>query len=485
MALEEKHVLLHKSFCRQSKRLELSSREESTFDTPTSGNSPPYNHTFDVRADASTNAKQSPSHAANINIMVGPRGMGAGTPKPKPVPNASAHNNSNDSTPCRPHHHDTPHQRGNSVALTPAQKLIERYERMSTPPPQSPQYQQTPPALKSNYRTQYVYDYTKSEQHNYAAANANMHPNFLATPDDTNGNWSRKHGSSGGGHAAAPGGGKKDLSKDKDKSPIRQSLKNLFSVLKKGAGGLAKRRPTDELQGYLHQAQLRQDKNDLGQHSSSTVRGNVAVTTGPPSSNNVIEQSKTTATSINANQKKKMSGSLLYLTRGSQITNPETPCPLTWATCSVTLDANKLVVSSFMGELELYVHEIALAKCSDIHSLSLSQLNEEERRLLEEVTQEGDNMKVFEVIFDGAVKRKTEKFAAKSVKERAGWISAIWCVCFSLSLRHFVLVGYSDCMRLSIGTQYSRISILIRVQDCPQNMSKMLLLQALTHSKYS
>lgn len=186
---------------------------------------------------------------------------------------------------------------------TPAQRLIAQYERLSTPPPPD----------KSTYHRQYC----RAEK------------------------------------KAAPG----IASSAKDRSPIRQSLRNLLSVFKKA-------RKTDAPSSSGHSPEA------------------------------VISQ---------------QTGSLLYLSSPG------------WTNCSVTLDARKLILSF----TDLSVHEIALSDCTDIRSLSSSQLDH---------IPHGDNVKVFEVLFLGKTR---ERFAARSVRERAGWISAIWFVChysFLLSL---------------------------------------------------
>ncbi|KAF4620742.1 hypothetical protein D9613_000491 [Agrocybe pediades] len=385
--------------------------------------------------------------------MVGPRSMGAGTPKPAPgaipgttgsqstsAPNKSTRYNFNHETKSTTNGHGALHQHG-SIILTPAQQLIERYERMNTPPQPPPRHHPRPrqthnqnhqtreryasPPLKSTYRTQYVYDFTKPEQENYTAANAIANFNAGLKPQS--------------GALATPERHKDGIIRGKkDKSPIRQSLKNLFSVLRKGAsGGLAAaKRRADEAQGYtntsLGAAAARHRSSSYLKDTSADVTLAAATTKKEVDQPNVLTSSLHTDVQP---PKKKMSGSLLYLTRGTQALSSETPGPLTWATCSVTLDSekHKLIVTSFMGELELYVHEIPLAKCSDIHSLSTSQLTEEESNLLTEAVAAGGSrvdslsLKVFEILFDdGNTLPRKEKFAARSVKERAGWISAIW-----------------------------------------------------------
>jgi hypothetical protein len=230
--------------------------------------------------------------------------------------------------------------------------LINRFEILGTPP-----LPVTPPLAraKSTRKQQYVYDYTQTAD-------------SLRTPD---GLKPRK----------------------REKSPIRQSIKNLLSVLKKGTIGLSKR-SDDKLDvpyvGF-------QSKEEECKSSSSEWSTN---------------HSKDTTKSRPS--RKKQTGSLLYLA-GEQGS-------LAWTTCNVTLEVNKIVLASFTPNMDLYVHDIALSHCVDIHSLSHAQLDADEAVLLDAVA-DGGKMKVFEILFKG---RSREKFAAKTVRERAGWISAIW-----------------------------------------------------------
>ncbi|KAF8973054.1 hypothetical protein BDZ97DRAFT_648730 [Flammula alnicola] len=310
--------------------------------------------------------------------MLGPRSMDAGTPASGPRSSQPAQSQ------YPGHDHDRNDSAYGGVARTPAQRLIDRYERLSTPP-LSPQ---TPPALmrnKSTYRRQYVYDY------NVAASTLAMH-------DSDRDKEKKKHTLGGG-------------LKKEGKSPIRQSLRNLLSVIKKGAGGLTKRNLSEDRLGVPGVPGGRSSGEDVGIGSSANGAGQ-----------KLNSQGGASGAANPSRPRKKMTGPLLYLTRGAQLLSPDVPGPLMWTTCSVTLDENKLIVSSFTGDMELAIHEIVLSRCSDIRSLSASQLSAEEATLLDGAP-EGDKMKVFEVLFEG---REREKFAAKSVRERAGWISAIW-----------------------------------------------------------
>ena len=266
--------------------------------------------------------------------MLGPRSMGD-TPSVGARPPSDHH----DRYSSQFHHR-------NSTKL-----LINRFEMLGTPPPS-----ETPPLTreKSTRKQQYVYDY-------------NQTPNSLRTPDH-----------------------KLKLHK-KEKSPIRQSIKNLLSVLKKGTIGLSKKSEDKLDVPYLGP----QSKEEETKGSS-------------------LERPTNHDTSRSRPSRKKHTGSLLYLAGE--------PGSLAWTSCNVTLEENKIVLASFTPNMDLYVHEITLSHCMDIHSLSHVQLDADEAALLDAVA-DGGKMKVFEILFKG---RSREKFATNTVRERAGWISAIW-----------------------------------------------------------
>lgn len=234
--------------------------------------------------------------------------------------------------------------------------LINRFEILGTPP-----LSDTPPLAraKSTRKQQYVYDHNRAE-------------NSLDTPN----NHLESH--------------------KKEKSPIRQSIRNFLSVLKKSANGLSKK-----------------SDSKLGHHSNG--EGFKDSTKSSPTDQ--IQQ-----TFKPQLPRKKQIGSLLYLTHEQD--------SLAWTTCNVTLEENKIVLSSFTPNMDLYIHEIVLSHCTDIRSLSYVQLDADEAALLDAVP-DSSKMKVFEILFQG---RSREKFAAKTVRERAGWISAIWYLYLSICI---------------------------------------------------
>lgn len=252
--------------------------------------------------------------------------------------------------PPSPGYHHDPSQlyHQNSTKL-----LINRFEMLGTPP-----LSETPPLArgKSTRKQQYVYDYNQTTL-------------SLHTPDD------------------------KLKPRKREKSPIRQSIKNLLSALKKGTIRLSKKSDDKLVVPYVGP----QSKEEESKGSSSEWL-----------TNQVKETSKSRPSG------KKQTGSLLYLA-GEQGS-------LAWTTCNVTLEGNKIVLASFTSDMDLYVREIILSHCTDVYSLSHVQLGVDEAALLDAVA-DGGKMKVFEILFKG---RSREKFAAKTVRERAGWISAIW-----------------------------------------------------------
>lgn len=195
----------------------------------------------------------------------------------------------------------------------------------------------------------------------------------------------------------------------------------MLSVIKKGAGGLTKK--SDDKLGTPYDA-LAVGLRGYGEARDPQI---------PAPSTKAAQSTR---------PQKEMSGSLLYLTRVitsaelSQLHSPvgislSTDAPdvgkIAWTTCTVTLKSNKLVLSSFTAEMHLMIHEILFADFANIRSRSSQQLSADEAQLLEETSRfsEGGNdvFKVFEIQFAG---RPKEMFAARSVRERAGWISAIW-----------------------------------------------------------
>lgn len=178
----------------------------------------------------------------------------------------------------------------------------------------------------------------------------------------------------------------------KGKSPMRQSLQNLFSALKKV--NLRKGKPPERpLISYKRQHHL-----ILNDHPGLNA---------PP---------------VLRSRSRKLTSPLLYLSRTSQLLSDSLDTKMVWISCTATLEPGAIVITSLTDSSDSSVHNVELLNCTDVRSLSPEQLDAQESALLPRKG-ENDEFKVFEILFEG---RPREKFAANSVQERAGWVSAIW-----------------------------------------------------------
>ncbi|KAF5370556.1 hypothetical protein D9758_001832 [Tetrapyrgos nigripes] len=161
-----------------------------------------------------------------------------------------------------------------------------------------------------------------------------------------------------------------------NKSPIRQSFRNLVGLIKK--------------------AQARVKRPDNSSQASPRIP---AKETKPSSS--------------------KSSGNLIYLARP---TNSHL-LPV-WTSCTATLNGDKFSVSWSTAKNNPDSFSVDLKRCTDVRSLSSSQLSPEEVSQLPS-SEDSQELKVFEVVM---IDKSREKFAASSNHERATWVSAIWDV---------------------------------------------------------
>ncbi|KAJ6586879.1 hypothetical protein DFH09DRAFT_1359374 [Mycena vulgaris] len=181
---------------------------------------------------------------------------------------------------------------------------------------------------------------------------------------------------------------KQPLNSKKDKSPIRQSFRNLLAVFKKGSGLRGGRKPD------LKCVQI--PSPDIIPSPDDPFTVSTKSFTGP-----------------------QLAGSIFYLARSPE--TPPTPPPVhpVWTFCSAFLEGDTVHLT---WPATPSTHSILLKHCTDVRSLTSHQLDPEEKALL---PGDATDLKVFEILFDG---RAGEKFATTSVRERARWISAIWDV---------------------------------------------------------
>ncbi|KAJ6593858.1 hypothetical protein B0H19DRAFT_37180 [Mycena capillaripes] len=173
----------------------------------------------------------------------------------------------------------------------------------------------------------------------------------------------------------------------KDKSPIRQSFRNLFAALKKSSG-------------------LHAGKSKL--EATKNHQKNVPDT--------ILSPEDPFTVSTKAFPVPQLAGSFFYLARSSETpAAPPRVLPV-WTFCSAVLEGDTMYLT---WPTNPSTHSVFLKHCTDVRSLTPDELDSEERALLPV-----KDLKVFRLLFDG----RTEKLATGSSTERARWISAIWDV---------------------------------------------------------
>ncbi|PBK91422.1 hypothetical protein ARMGADRAFT_1105876 [Armillaria gallica] len=170
----------------------------------------------------------------------------------------------------------------------------------------------------------------------------------------------------------------------KDRPSVRQSFRNLLGLFKKADG---KMKLNNVFSARRSPSASRHDESLVSHRSSS------APTTAVP-----------------------LSGSLLYLSRPSSSTSNTTILPVVWTTCTATLKGDSISLSwlSLQGLPNTY--SVSLKGCTDVRSLTVAQLEDEELILLPR-NAGIDEFRLFELVFGD----KKEKFATTSVRERASW----------------------------------------------------------------
>lgn len=190
------------------------------------------------------------------------------------------------------------------------------------------------------------------------------------------------------------------------RSPIRQSFRNLLSAIGK-KGKLVK-----DFSNLLGTP----ESPDDGMHVADLL----AAPTRPtplqiPTSRHVSTPSGVACTTPSS----LYTGELLYLDWPTSVG----ALPV-WISCNVILHASHMLITWRTSSGNPSTSIITLAECADVRSLTMSDLDAHERELLPDNLGTSD-LKPFELRFLGNSKAK-EKFAASSVTDRSGWVSAVW-----------------------------------------------------------
>lgn len=275
------------------------------------------------------------------------------------------------------------------------------------------------------------------------------------------------------GSPSSPGRNGKDKDRDKEKSPIRQSIISLLSVFKRNA--LTEKKGSAENgfdPGLERDSEPVLAKCELGPRfefernaietrivcgsgekalpnvPSSNASGGLYLQVGTPHHGDyevtrrprgvtlfdapVPPISLADDTPCSSQPKKRQTcGALLYLSQyPDSLRSSQAPA---WLPCTATLEEDvqsiRISWSDPLSEEErVLTHIVSLARCADVRSLVASQLEEQDLTIplvgcKDEMKIE--DLKVFEILFEGM---EREKFAARTVRERARWVSAIWLV---------------------------------------------------------
>ncbi|KAJ7072366.1 hypothetical protein C8F01DRAFT_1076413 [Mycena amicta] len=178
------------------------------------------------------------------------------------------------------------------------------------------------------------------------------------------------------------------LAAKKDKSPLRQSFRNLFAVLKKGGG-------------------MRNAKSKLQECTPAPI---VEQPVEKPPTPPAMAPPTLSTQSFPAPS---LAGSVFYLSRLPNSAHG----PLSWSFCSAVLQGDSVHLT---WPNTASSHSIHFKSCTDVRSMTPDELDPEERALLPADMQD---LKIFQVRFDA---NSAEKFGTTSVRERARWVSSIW-----------------------------------------------------------
>ncbi|KAI0655891.1 hypothetical protein C8Q70DRAFT_402359 [Cubamyces menziesii] len=221
--------------------------------------------------------------------------------------------------------------------------------------------------------------------------------------------------------------------KEKGRSPIRQSFRNLLSVFKKSKPahtGQQQRETSPSLTLSVPGTRYKSgegssDASPDATHASPT--GRPSLTLQIPSAGLAPTDPRNCISPISAHTGKQ--GPLLYLCRTTQFEsdagrispNASADLPPVWMPCLAQLHTTHVLVSWQTSQGNPTSRLVPFTACSDVRSLALGELDPGERAVLPAVDR--PDLRVFELLFEG---RAREKFAVEGVTERAGWVSAIW-----------------------------------------------------------
>lgn len=184
--------------------------------------------------------------------------------------------------------------------------------------------------------------------------------------------------------------------KEKGRSPLRQSFRNLMAVF----GKKGKQKEEDSIVSTRYASPEPAPSNPASAHATPAL-------SLADKSFALIPQDEETVL---------RSGPILHLCE--PLSSASLPV---WNNCSVRLTSSCITLEwpTVHGNPASYT--ISLADCIEVKSLPSSQIDEFERNLLPD----SNAGYIFELVFNA---RKSQKFSANAMAERTNWVGAIWQV---------------------------------------------------------
>jgi hypothetical protein len=213
------------------------------------------------------------------------------------------------------------------------------------------------------------------------------------------------------------------LEKKDKKSPLRQSIRNLLSTLRKGASRsgeviniarAACKHDTETLRLDRPPQVPEKDRNVIV-HSTRNRENTL------PQQLSLAERhplpSFTSHVPTADHDKVDFSGPVWYLCQSSS------EARATWCLCSGVIKNRKLSITWFSHKDSNHrVLEVDLVRCMEVRTLTSGDIEEAELAILCE-REETRELKIFELISQS---REKDRFAVRNLGERAAWVSALW-----------------------------------------------------------
>lgn len=213
------------------------------------------------------------------------------------------------------------------------------------------------------------------------------------------------------------------VQKTNKRSPIRQSIRSFLSVFKKTSSRTSGER--GDLLSVAEDVMTEPLRERVSSSRTSTSRARGHSSTFSVPQVNPARQSLSICKTPISPTAARHSGSVVHLCRSLASSPGIHPV---WAHCTATLHSTHLLLTTETSGGNPSTNIITFCECADVRSLSTTELEANERAMLptqDAQGRDGQIWKIFELLFEG---RPRERFAVRSVGERAAWVSKIWYV---------------------------------------------------------